>query len=57
MREFTFGSNAATTTTGLTVVGATTLNALKPAAGPSVNIEFLRHWVGQTANEIGRAHV
>lgn len=50
MREFTFGSNSATTTTGLTVVGANTLNFLNPAAAPSVNIEFLRHFVGQAAN-------
>jgi hypothetical protein len=44
MREFSFGG------TNLTVAGATTLNALKPAAAPNVNIEFLRHWIGQTAN-------
>jgi hypothetical protein len=50
MREFVFGSNAATTTTGLTVAGATTLNFLNPTAAPNVAIEFLRHWVGQTAN-------
>lgn len=45
MREFTFG-----TTGNTTVAGATTLNALKPPAAPSINIEYLRHWVGQTAN-------
>lgn len=50
MREFVFGSNAATTTTGLTIAGATTLNFLNPAGAPSVNIEYLRHWVGQAAN-------
>jgi hypothetical protein len=50
MREFTFGSNSATTTTGLTVAGAISLNAAMPAAAPQFNIEFLRHWVGQTAN-------
>lgn len=49
-REFVFGSNSATTTTGLTVAGATTLNFLNPAAAPNPNIEFLRHWIGQTAN-------
>lgn len=49
-REFTFGSNSATTTLGLTVLGATTLNFLNPAAAPNFNIEFLRHWVGQSAN-------
>lgn len=50
MREFALGSNAATTTTGLTVAGATTLNFINPIAAPNVNIEYLRHWVGQTAN-------
>lgn len=50
MREFAFGSNAATTTTGLTVAGATTLNFLNPTAAPGMNIKFLRHWVGQAAN-------
>ena len=50
MREFLFGSNAATTTTGLTVVGASTLNFLNPAAAPNVNIGYVRHWIGQTAN-------
>ncbi len=50
MREFTLTSNSATTTTGLTVVGATTLNFINPPAAPSVNIEYLRHWAGQTAN-------
>ncbi len=49
-REFTFGSNAATTTTGLTVLGATTLNFLNPPAGPNFAIQFLRHWIGQAAN-------
>lgn len=50
MREFSVGSNAGTTTTGLTVIGATTLNFINPAAAPNVGIRFLRHWVGQTAN-------
>jgi phage I-like protein len=50
MREFALTSNAATTTTGLTVAGATTLNFINPAAAPSMNIEYLRHWVGQAAN-------
>lgn len=49
-REFTLTSNAATTTTGLTVVGATTLNFINPAGAPNFNIQFLRHWVGQAAN-------
>lgn len=50
MREFVFGSNAAAAATGLTVVGATTLNFLNPPAAPNVNIEYLRHWVAQAAN-------
>lgn len=50
MREFAFGSNAATTTTGLTVAGATTLNFLNPSAAPNMNIKYLRHWAGQAAN-------
>ena len=50
MREFTLGSNAATTTTGLAVAGATTLNFINPAAAPNMNIEYLRHWVAQAAN-------
>ena len=50
MREFTLTSNAATTTTGLSVVGATTLNFINPPASPSVDIGYLRHWVGQAAN-------
>lgn len=50
MREFTITSNAATATTGLTVVGATTLNFINPSAAPNMNIQFLRHWVGQAAN-------
>lgn len=50
MREFCLGSNAATTTTGLTVAGATTLNFINPIAAPNVNIEYLRHWIGQAAN-------
>jgi hypothetical protein len=50
MRQFTFGSTAATTTTGLTVIGANTLNFLNPPASPSIDVAFLRHWVGQAAN-------
>lgn len=52
MREFLLSSNSATTTTGLTVVGATTLNFINPAAAPSVNIGYIRHWVGQAANVV-----
>jgi hypothetical protein len=40
----------ATTTTGITVIGANTLNFLNPASAPSINVEYLRHWVGQAAN-------
>lgn len=50
MREFALSASGATTTTGLTVVGATTLNFINPPAAPNVNIEFLRHWIGQAAN-------
>src|SRR5437773_9392161 len=34
----------------LTVVGATTLVFINPAAAPNFNIAILRAWVGQTAN-------
>jgi hypothetical protein len=44
MREFTISSG------GLTVAGATTLIFVNPAAAPNVNLEFLRYWVGQSAN-------
>jgi hypothetical protein len=50
MREFSFGSAAATATTGITITGASTLSFLWPAAAPSMNIGFLRHAVGQAAN-------
>lgn len=44
MREFSISAG------NITVAGATTLIFLNPAAAPSMNIEFLRYWVGQTAN-------
>jgi hypothetical protein len=44
MREFSISAG------GVTVVGATTLIAISAAAAPSVNLEFLRYWVGQSAN-------
>jgi hypothetical protein len=44
MREFSISS------AGNTVVGASTLIFVNPAAAPSVNLEFLRFWVGQSAN-------
>jgi hypothetical protein len=44
MREFMVSSG------GITVVGATTLIAISAAAAPSVNLEFLRFWVSQSAN-------
>jgi hypothetical protein len=44
MREFSISS------AGITVAGATTLIFVNPAAAPSVNLEFLRFWVGQSAN-------
>jgi hypothetical protein len=50
MREYSLGSLAATTTTGITITGASTLNYIVPAASPTANIEYLRHAVGQAAN-------
>lgn len=50
MREFALTSAGAAAATGTTVAGATSLNGLKPSAAPNVNIEFLRHWIGQAAN-------
>lgn len=50
MREFILSSAGAAGTAGTTILGATTLNAIKPAAAPSVNIRFIRHWTGQAAN-------
>lgn len=44
MREFSISA------AGQTVVGATTLIFVNPAAAPSVNLEFLRFWIGQSAN-------
>jgi len=44
MREFSVSAG------GVTVVGATTLITIGAAAAPSVNLEFLRYWVGQSAN-------
>ncbi len=44
MREFSISAG------GVTVIGATTLINVFPAAAPSVNLEFLRYWVGQSAN-------
>lgn len=35
---------------GITIVGITTLAFVNPIAAPNVNLEFLRAWVGQTAN-------
>src|SRR5215472_16061472 len=44
MREFSIS------TAGVTVVGATTLIFVNPAAAVNPNLEFLRFWVGQSAN-------
>lgn len=44
MREFMISTG------GATVAGATTLAFVNPAAAPNPNIEFLRFWVGQSAN-------
>lgn len=35
---------------GITVAGASTLVFINPSAAPAVNLEFLRFWVGQSAN-------
>ena len=43
-REFSISTG------GITVAGATTLIAVNPAAAPNFNIEFLRYWIGQSAN-------
>ena len=44
MREFSISFD------NTTVAGATTLVFVNPAAAPSMNLEFLRYWVGQAAN-------
>lgn len=44
MREFSISA------AGITVAGATTLLFVNPPAAPNANIEFLRFWVGQSAN-------
>jgi hypothetical protein len=44
MREFSVSSG------GNTVVGASTLIFVNPATAPNPNLEFLRYWVGQSAN-------
>lgn len=44
MNEYSVGG------AGLTVAGATTLAFINPAAAPSVNLEMLRCWIGQSAN-------
>jgi hypothetical protein len=43
-REFSISAG------GITVAGATTLVAVNPAAAANFNIEFLRYWIGQSAN-------
>src|SRR4051812_3899338 len=44
MREFSISA------AGVTVAGATTLVFVNPAAAVNPNLEFLRFWVGQSAN-------
>lgn len=44
VREFSISAG------GITVAGATTLVFVNPAAAPNFNIEFLRFWIGQSAN-------
>jgi hypothetical protein len=43
-REFSISAG------GMTVVGATTLIFVNPKAAPNFNLEYLRYWVGQSAN-------
>ena len=43
-REFTVSSG------GVSVAGATTLVFINPPAAPNFNIEFIRFWIGQSAN-------
>lgn len=43
-REFTVGD------AGQTVLGATTLSFVNPPAAPSINLEIIRAWIGQSAN-------
>ena len=47
MREFVLTS---TGVSGMTILGATTLNFIHPATSVSIDIGFIRHWVGQSAN-------
>jgi hypothetical protein len=42
--EYSMGSQA------VSVAGATTLNCMGALAAPSAAAQYLRHWVGQTAN-------
>lgn len=44
VREFAISAG------GVTVAGATTLIFVNPPAAPNFNIEFLRFWVGESAN-------
>ena len=44
MREFKISAG------GITVAGATTLIFVNPKSAPNPNLEFLRHWIGQSAN-------
>lgn len=44
MREFVVSAG------GITLAGATTLLFINPPAAPSVNLEFIRFWAGQSAN-------
>lgn len=44
MREYVISTG------GATVSGTTTLIFVRAPASPACNIEFLRHWVGQSAN-------
>jgi hypothetical protein len=49
MREFVLTS---TGVSGMTIVGAPTLNFIHTSAAPNVDIGFMRHWVGQTPSVV-----
>lgn len=46
MRDFSVSTG------GVTVIGATTMISIFPAAAPNVNLEFRRYWVSQSANAV-----
>lgn len=44
MREYILGTGVGT------ISGTTTMNFIKNAAAPNINLEFLRYWVGQSSS-------